>query len=575
MKVIYIFFIVCVIKNAVSQDLIGFRFDEDSIYMDEINLESCTSKLTRSHQKPPSVGNFNSIFQAANLFFYNKKTKVIYYRHTDTIYVFDSYRKKAVDTIDWIITSPSTIDIFIKNNKVYLIEPGLIKIYSLPDLEIIDNVNLPTGAERFYPKASSFDFCTNFYIDFYRNTELFISNDPFGGFSNTKPYISIYKYINEIVLLGNRKQELISNVRDCYFPDLLYYDHMFGLYRININDASFSKICDLPYQYHNIYYIGDPIEEDCLPVIDLHDDECEWANEINNKDSISCFGQSEMILPDYPRILSPAPLDSIVVSLENIDNVEVEFVPIEFNGIISRLENNKITIINQGMETRFLEFFLDALRVSIKNGTPSSLDISFTPYLNENEGHVSNLSIQIKDRYMPAKFNSFSIREGESFTPDLYNDFDNSTYYWEPDAYLSCSDCPNPIITPYNDHIYYVEIESEFGCERVDTIEVKVIPNYPYIYVPNIINPNSHIPENRLFSIKGKNIDYYSLEVVNRNGQLIYSENYLDPDDQDGWDGRFNGESVTQGVYVYSIVVYPAFDFQGRIKKIGTVTVVY
>ena len=50
--------------------------------------------------------------------------------------------------------------------------------------------------------------------------------------------------------------------------------------------------------------------------------------------------------------------------------------------------------------------------------------------------------------------------------------FDN--YIWTPSTYLSCADCPNPVITPLADITYIVVGSTTDGCVSADTIQIQV-----------------------------------------------------------------------------------------------------
>ncbi|MBK8565467.1 MAG: T9SS type A sorting domain-containing protein [Saprospiraceae bacterium] len=51
-----------------------------------------------------------------------------------------------------------------------------------------------------------------------------------------------------------------------------------------------------------------------------------------------------------------------------------------------------------------------------------------------------------------------------------------TTYQWTPADYLSCTDCPNPIITPTANITYTVVATNAAGCISVDTVSVSVLP---------------------------------------------------------------------------------------------------
>lgn len=104
----------------------------------------------------------------------------------------------------------------------------------------------------------------------------------------------------------------------------------------------------------------------------------------------------------------------------------------------------------------------------------------------------------------------------------------------------------------------------ENGCLDVDyiTIFVKFTKR---VYIPNVIVPlsTSTNPENKYLTIHANqnritNINF--LRVYDRWGELVYSQDNIGYDERtgrstEGWDGRFNGEMMNPGVFVYHFQV--------------------
>ena len=115
---------------------------------------------------------------------------------------------------------------------------------------------------------------------------------------------------------------------------------------------------------------------------------------------------------------------------------------------------------------------------------------------------------------------------------------------------LSCSDCPNPVVSSYS-HInnYKLTITYNNGCLASDSARVLVIGT-PRVFVPNSFSPNGD-GNNDLFLIYGENIKTVNLKVFNRWGELVFnSENQFL-----GWDGNYKGQQQQTGVYVYEAQV--------------------
>lgn len=96
--------------------------------------------------------------------------------------------------------------------------------------------------------------------------------------------------------------------------------------------------------------------------------------------------------------------------------------------------------------------------------------------------------------------------------------------------------------------------------------ETEVTPTMS-IYIPNSFTPNGD-GLNDTFGISGEAIKDFSIQIFNRWGDLIFETKNA----SHNWDGTFNGNRVSEGVYVYKVA---ASNITGRkTQKEGTVTVV-
>ncbi len=152
---------------------------------------------------------------------------------------------------------------------------------------------------------------------------------------------------------------------------------------------------------------------------------------------------------------------------------------------------------------------------------------------------------------------------------DEYNP--NYEYNWYPSQGLSCSQCPNPAVTPQYSTTYYLEItDLETGC--IDTVSTQVIllehcpedlVNVPNIFTPNGDGQNDVLRLHVSPSIK----EIKSFQIFNRWGGMVFSTN----DINDFWDGRVKGQPLDSGVYVYLIEV--PCEIKGNIlMKSGDIT---
>ena len=87
------------------------------------------------------------------------------------------------------------------------------------------------------------------------------------------------------------------------------------------------------------------------------------------------------------------------------------------------------------------------------------------------------------------------------------------------------------------------------NCHASDTVH---ITEDCYLSAPNIFTPNGD-GVNDYFnprSMLSSGLTAFKMDIYNRWGQLIFSTSSLDGR---GWDGKFNGETQPEEVYVYII----------------------
>ena len=122
------------------------------------------------------------------------------------------------------------------------------------------------------------------------------------------------------------------------------------------------------------------------------------------------------------------------------------------------------------------------------------------------------------------------------------------TYAWEPIDYLSNSNISNPIATPLNDIHYRVFGVSINGCTSDDSVSISVSEDYQ-VYASNLFTPDANGLNDTWIVRNIENYDNVRVEVVDRNGRLVYvSDNY-----QNDWSGTYRGNKLPDGTYYYSI----------------------
>lgn len=145
-------------------------------------------------------------------------------------------------------------------------------------------------------------------------------------------------------------------------------------------------------------------------------------------------------------------------------------------------------------------------------------------------------------------------------------------YKWLPTAGLSNPTTSNPIARPDTTTVYTVEVfDPEVpNCKVERTFKVIVEELYcehPYVYIPNTFTPNGD-GQNDELKVYGRYIEELNLQVFNRWGELIFETQ----DQNEGWDGSYEGEQNWPEVFVYQLYV-KCIDGQ-EFKTKGDITLV-
>jgi gliding motility-associated-like protein len=94
-----------------------------------------------------------------------------------------------------------------------------------------------------------------------------------------------------------------------------------------------------------------------------------------------------------------------------------------------------------------------------------------------------------------------------------------------------------------------VEVLDSLGCisDKEMTLFVE-----NQLFIPNLFTPNND-GQNDFFKVYGAGIKEIEFKVFTRGGKLLYSTNSVEEAYGVGWDGKFNGNPIQSGVYVWSI----------------------
>ena len=143
---------------------------------------------------------------------------------------------------------------------------------------------------------------------------------------------------------------------------------------------------------------------------------------------------------------------------------------------------------------------------------------------------------------------------------------------WESEDELDCLDnCFTQTVSPFVNTTYYVEVTDENGCPEIDEIFLKV-DRTRAVYIPNAFSPNKD-GVNDFFTVYNNPTiaKINRMLIADRWGEIVFEAKDFIPEDPDnGWYGKFRGEEMNVGVFVYYVEVEFIDGFIGKYK--GDVT---
>lgn len=218
--------------------------------------------------------------------------------------------------------------------------------------------------------------------------------------------------------------------------------------------------------------------------------------------------------------------------------------------LICRGDNAQLTAI--GASEYIWYSYEDTLNGNYPVVSPYST-LQFFVYGTDNKG-CSNLdSMEVFVQQVPQLYlsNDTTVIIGDNALLVASSD-QNVSYTWQPETYLSCTNCSNTFSKPMETTTYTISIEDTSFCFIIsDEVEVNVRKEYT-IDLPTVFTPNGDgINETILPNGWGvKNILEYS--IYNKWGELVYS---YDANLSKGWDGTYKGKKQESDTYVYFIKI--------------------
>lgn len=157
---------------------------------------------------------------------------------------------------------------------------------------------------------------------------------------------------------------------------------------------------------------------------------------------------------------------------------------------------------------------------------------------------------------------SFLVPVGSTvFFNPIVNDSVTVTFAWTPAADFVNPNILRPSLVANNNRVYTLKATGLGKCTASDTLTVKVLRQ---IKIPNAFSPNGDNINDKWEIENLGDYGFATVEIYNRNGQLIYKTNgYSKP-----WDGTVNGKPLPVATYYYII------DFKNQYPRLsGSITI--
>jgi gliding motility-associated-like protein len=203
--------------------------------------------------------------------------------------------------------------------------------------------------------------------------------------------------------------------------------------------------------------------------------------------------------------------------------------------------------------------------ITISPDNNTSLSLVVENSFDCRDTAVIDIFVQQEPNYTPLSDTTIIIGEELMINLNAGNGF---IYSWSPQEWLSCADCPNPIIQPLRSTTYLINISDSLGCFNItDTLRVEVIEEFS-LEVPQAFSPNGDGVNDVIYAEGWGLKELISFKIYNRFGELVFEGNEFDQ----GWDGTYKGKDQMIETYVYTV---EAETYSGEIlSRKGNITLI-
>lgn len=197
---------------------------------------------------------------------------------------------------------------------------------------------------------------------------------------------------------------------------------------------------------------------------------------------------------------------------------------------------------------------------SVTSSTPTS-STTFTVVGTDSQGCFSDTaSFYVNVFPIPAiqlTDSVINLTGGNSYQVNATGSPDVTKWLWKPAINISCTNCPNPVISPKQSTFYTVNASNVAGCYTEKIIRANVLCNgEDNLFIPNTFSPNND-GTNDYFYPRGKGLmTIKSIRIFNRLGTQVFERSNFPANQQSyGWDGKYAGKALQPDVYVYIVEI--------------------
>lgn len=201
--------------------------------------------------------------------------------------------------------------------------------------------------------------------------------------------------------------------------------------------------------------------------------------------------------------------------------------------------------------------------------TPGNADVTLE-LVNlgcENDPQTITKPIRVNRQHIPVRYRDITVPQGSSQFVHV-RDSIGSLYRWTPPLQLSSySTQYTEFFANGNDVRYLIDITDEHTCVTTDTLLMQILKK-PGYYLPTGFTPNGDGLNDvvRPYLVGQKSLKSFS--VFSRWGQLVF----FTTREGEGWDGKYNGESLDTGVYIWMLEFYNKDNI--LVTEKGTITII-